>query len=134
VNITHNIYRLGPNLHGVLSALASSSIETLALQLRIRRKQELVLQPSDAVQDAYPCLHELNALFDGPRFAHLRRMHVDVHFAFASNAADWWSATTPAQLEAGVAELFPVLAARGVLVSTFHDPTEKDWVSRLYLR
>jgi hypothetical protein len=129
VNVSDNIFRLAPTLLAILSTLMSEQLETIFLQLRIRRKQELVLRTTDTVQTEYPQLRELNVLLEGPRFGHLVRFHVDVHFTNIGHSDDWWSHATSADLEDGVTLLFPELAERGVLHTTFHNPSEKGWMS-----
>jgi hypothetical protein len=122
VNASDSIFRLASILFGILSSLMSEQLETVTIQLQISRKQELVLQTTDAVQDVYPRLRELNVLLGGPRFGRLVRFHIDVHFTNVIHRNQRWGhEILNADLEDGVKLLFPELADRGVLQSTFHD-------------
>jgi hypothetical protein len=122
VNVSDNVFRLAPTLLAILSTLMSEQLETVAIQLQISRKQELMLQTTDTVQDEYPRLRELNVLLGGARFGRLVRFHIDVYFTNVIHRNQRWGHTIPnAELEDGVKLLFPELADRGVLQSTFHD-------------
>jgi hypothetical protein len=123
VNASDSIFRLAPILFGILSSLMSEQLETVVIQLQISRKQELVLRTTDTVQDEYPRLRELNVLLGGPRFGRLVQFHIDVHFTTnVIHRNQRWGHTIPnAELEDGVKLLFPELADRGVLQSTFRD-------------